>query len=230
MIGIVICTIKSWNIKNAKELKEKYKDKFNIKIISDKKDLSYDFLKKFNPSYVFFPHWSYIISKDIFENFNCIIFHMTDIPFGRGGSPLQNLIARGIYKTKISALKVIKEVDAGPIYIKRDLDISQGSAEEIFKKASDIIFNEMIPYIVENNLLPSEQFGDVISFKRRQVHEGELEGNFDLQKIYDYIRMLDAEGYPHAFINFGNYRLSFTKASTNYGSISASVKFEIMEN
>jgi len=28
---------------------------------------------------------------------------MTDLPFGRGGSPFQNLIARGIYDTKIIA-------------------------------------------------------------------------------------------------------------------------------
>ena len=32
--------------------------------------------------------------QEIHENYKCIIFHMTDLPFGRGGSPLQNLISR----------------------------------------------------------------------------------------------------------------------------------------
>ena len=53
-------------------------------------------LEQAKPRYVFFPHWSHIIPEDIHGAFECVIFHMTDLPFGRGGSPLQNLIARGI--------------------------------------------------------------------------------------------------------------------------------------
>ena len=34
----------------------------------------------------------------------------------------------------------------------------------------------------------------------------------ELETIYDYIRMLDAEGYPRAYIDFGDYRLSFEDA------------------
>jgi len=37
----------------------------------------------------------WIILKEIFENYEIILFHMTDLPYGRGGSPLQNLIVRG---------------------------------------------------------------------------------------------------------------------------------------
>ena len=51
------------------------------------------------------------IPTEIFTSFECIVFHMTDLPYGRGGSPLQNLIVRGHKKTKVSALKVVKEVD-----------------------------------------------------------------------------------------------------------------------
>lgn len=44
---------------------------------------------------------------------------MTDLPYGRGGSPLQNLIVRNHYKTKISEIRVKKEIDSGPIYLKK---------------------------------------------------------------------------------------------------------------
>jgi methionyl-tRNA formyltransferase len=44
---------------------------------------------------------------------------MTDLPFGRGGSPLQNLISRKIYNTKLSAIRVVKELDAGPVFLKK---------------------------------------------------------------------------------------------------------------
>ena len=115
----IIATIKSWNIEEANKL---IKENNNLKIIliSDKKGLDYNKIKKYNPRYILFPHWSWKIPGNISENYECIIFHMTDLPFGRGGSPLQNLISRGIYNTKISAVKVVDEIDTGPIYIKEN--------------------------------------------------------------------------------------------------------------
>ena len=91
---------------------------------------------------------------------------MTDLPFGRGGSPLQNLIFGGIYRTKVSALKMTDEVDSGPIYMKHDLDISTGSATEIFEQVSDIIFTNMIPEIISNRIDLEDQSGDITYFKR----------------------------------------------------------------
>ena len=44
---------------------------------------------------------------------------MTDLPYGRGGSPLQNLILDNKQKTMISAFKMTERMDEGPIYIKK---------------------------------------------------------------------------------------------------------------
>ena len=76
-----------------------------VVLLRDKAELSKEHLREIAPDYVFFPHWSYKIPTEIFNAYECVIFHMTDVPFGRGGSPLQNLVVRGIYETKISALK-----------------------------------------------------------------------------------------------------------------------------
>ena len=38
-----------------------------------------------------------------------------------------------VYKTKISAIKVSENIDSGDVYLKEDLDISTGSAQDIFK-------------------------------------------------------------------------------------------------
>ena len=45
---------------------------------------------------------------------------MTDLPYGRGGSPLQNLIINGHKETMMSALRCVQELDAGPIYLKKN--------------------------------------------------------------------------------------------------------------
>ena len=60
-------------------------------LINSKLNFSSKNLEKIKPKYALF-HTGLIKYQKIFENFNCIIFHMTDLPYGRGGSPLQNLI------------------------------------------------------------------------------------------------------------------------------------------
>ncbi|MDD2620321.1 MAG: hypothetical protein PHC92_06605 [Syntrophomonadaceae bacterium] len=83
---------------------------------------------------------------------------MTDLPFGKGGSPLQNLIARGIHETQISAFRCEKELDAGPIYCKRPLSL-YGTAEEIYARTA-VIVEDMIKWIIKNCPDPIPQQGE----------------------------------------------------------------------
>ena len=136
---------------------------------------------------------------------------MTDLPYGRGGSPLQNLIVRGYKETKVSAIRVTETLDAGPVYMKYPL-LLEGSAQEIFVRCADIIFSEMIPRFLEGKMTAVEQTGEPVIFKRRKPEESKITPDMELETIYDYIRMLDAEGYPRAYIDFGDYRLSFEDA------------------
>lgn len=62
-----------------------------------------------------------MIPKEVYRNFQRTVIHMTDLPFGRRGSPLQDLISRRIYETTISAIKVAEGIDAGDIYCKDSL-------------------------------------------------------------------------------------------------------------
>lgn len=225
MKTVVICTIKSWNIEQAESFREKYNDKYQITIINSNESLKETVLNKLKPDYIFFPHWSYMIPYEIYNTYTCIVFHMTDLPFGRGGSPLQNLIVRGIRQTKISAIQVEKGIDTGSVYLKEALDLS-GSATDIFHRASYIIFHKMIPDILEQEPKPMKQEGTIVEFKRRTPSESELLETFSLEKIYDYIRMLDAEGYPKAFLTFGDKKLVFSDASYDkQGKITAKVEF-----
>lgn len=227
---IIIATIKSWNIERAKALQEKYAGIHEIIVYTQKEEFTVENVKAFEPDYILMPHWSYILSDEITQNWNCVVFHMTDLPYGRGGSPLQNLIVRGHKETKISAIKVTGKLDGGPIYMKKLLSLN-GSAQEIFIRCSDIIFNEMIPAFLEEKPEPVEQDGDPVIFKRRTQEDGEITSDMELEKIYDYIRMLDAEGYPRAFMEFGEYRLCFenAKLSEDGEAVEAKVIFKKRE-
>tara|TARA_B100000519_G_scaffold191899_1_gene192774 strand:+ start:3591 stop:4274 length:684 start_codon:yes stop_codon:yes gene_type:complete len=190
--------------------------------IDNKKDLNRDSLNRINPEHMFFPHWSYLIPEEIYKNFNCIIFHMTDLPYGRGGSPLQNLIVRGHKNTMISAIQCVKDFDAGPVYLKKPLSL-EGNAKDIFTRASHII-EEMIIEILDTNPKPVAQKGKVVKFTRRKMEDGDLRNAESLDEVYNYIRMLDADGYPPAFVRFGDYKLEFSRASQEAGAVDANVK------
>ena len=213
---IIIATIKSWNIARAQALQKKYEGVHNIRIFTKKEEFTAENVYNFQPDYIFLPHWSYIMPREITDNWECIVFHMTDLPYGRGGSPLQNLIVRGHKETKISAIKMTEKLDGGPVYMKHTLSL-EGSAQEIFIRCADIIFAEMIPLFLDggnqNKLEPVPQEGEPVIFKRRKPEESQITSEMDIEKIYDYIRMLDAEGYPKAFMEFGTYRLEFAQAN-----------------
>lgn len=217
---IIIATIKSWNIKNALKLQKIISGRYKVAIITHSEDLSIKNIEKINPCYIFFPHWSWIIPKSIYNKYHCIVFHMTDLPYGRGGSPLQNLIIRGFIETKISAISVGKELDAGPIYLKESISL-QGSAERIYKNMSVLIFQKMIPKILQGEIVPIKQKGEVVSFKRLKPENSKINNQEDLKNVYDKIRMLDAEGYPKAYLETDKLKIEFHKARIKNGTITS---------
>ncbi len=205
-------------------LEKSLRNKLGVEIlrVRDRESLEFLKLSKFTPRYIFFPHWSWLIPEEIYQNFECVIFHMTDLPYGRGGSPLQNLIVRGYKDTKLSALRCIKALDAGPIYMKRPLSLS-GTAEEVLLRAAKIT-EGMIESIILEQPIPVEQTGEPTEFRRRLPIDGDLAGVAELKKIYDFIRMLDADGYPSAFIENDYFRFEFSGATLNAEDIVAEVK------
>ena len=205
----IILSEKKWNEELVLSLATQNKDS-NWKLINNKSDFKIDVLEKLNVNKIFIPHWSYLIPKEIYEKYECIVFHMTDLPFGRGGSPLQNLILRGFTETKISAIKVEEGLDTGPIYLKTKLTL-QGTAEEIFIRSS-LIIHKMILTILENQIIPISQIGNPVIFKRRKTEESNIIELKEINQLFDYIRMLDCDGYPKAFIENNNIKFEFSKA------------------
>ena len=172
--------------------------------------------------YIFFPHWSFIIPASIYERNECVLFHMTDLPYGRGGSPLQNLIVRGHEKTMLTAIRVAKGLDTGPVYAKRELSLL-GTAREIFLRTSDLMYG-LITLTLRTRPTPTPQEGEPTLFKRRKPADGDLAPLNTLTAAYDHIRMLDADGYPPAFVETEHLRFEFTRAGRHADQLLADVR------
>lgn len=220
MKTVVIATIRPWNVARARAWKAPRG--YKKVVITRKEDFTYKRLRKLQPEYVFFPHWSWIIPEDIWRNFECVVFHMTDLPFGRGGSPLQNLLLREIYHTKVSAIQVEAGLDTGSIYLKRPLDISKGSAVELYERLSRIVF-AMISEIIRHRPRALPQHGGPVIFARRTPAESRIPRGLGLRQLYDFIRMLDAPEYPRAFLEEGVARFEFHSAKLEGKRLTVSI-------
>lgn len=226
-ISYLVVTLKEWNIKQYKLAIEKFTGKWHL--ITNPSELRLETIKKINPKYIFFPHWSERVPHEIFTNYECVCFHETDLPFGRGGSPIQNLIERGFNSTKISAIRMTEELDAGPIYLKKQLSLD-GIAEEIFMRSSEIIF-EMIKYIVENKPKPIPQEGEIVFFKRRKPDQSLIPKEIKtIKELYDFIRMLDAEGYPKANIAFNSFEMEILNPVLRHNKLEGIVHIKPKSN
>jgi methionyl-tRNA formyltransferase len=208
-VHYAICTVKPWNAEVLRHRAPKLPGTWHM--IDDPKRLSADALKRFSPRYLFFPHWSWRVPTDVIAQYECVCFHMTDLPYGRGGSPLQNLIVRGHKTTMLTALRMVEEFDAGPVYLKRPLSL-EGRAEDIFARAADMIY-ELIAEIIANEPVPIPQNGEPVVFRRRTPEESRLPQQAGATALYDFIRMLDAPTYPKAFLEWGQLRLELDRAT-----------------
>lgn len=213
----VVCGSKSWNKQVFDDIISKLPGTWNY--VESKEELSLEILQRMQPQYVFFLHWSWIIPSEITDTFECVNFHMTDLPYGRGGSPLQNLILRGHTDTKLTAHRMTKELDAGPVYMKADLSLV-GTAQSILERAC-ILSAKMIETIITENPAPKEQEGEVVVFMRRTPEMSEIPKDLTPEQRYDFIRMLDAEGYPSAFEIMDGVRHEYRNARLVNGVVEA---------
>lgn len=207
----IFASMKDWN----KESFDKILQNSNEQgiYVSSTKELEQALIKFTNPSWVFFAHWSNIIPKKICDNINGVIFHCTDLPYGRGGSPLQNLILLGHTKTKLTAIRLSEKIDSGNILIQSDLSL-EGNASQIFKRISLILVDQCIK-LLANDYCEKPQSGDIVYFKRRKPEESNIMSNQfnSINDFYNFIRMLDCETYPRAYIEKSGYQIEFSEAN-----------------
>ena len=214
----IIITKKIWSKKNFDILKKNF-------LILSKVDLKK--IKFSNPKVIFFIHWSKLISSSVFNKYTCIQFHASNLPKGRGGSPIQNQILLGKKKTKLTAFQVSKNLDAGPICQQRNLSL-KGNANQIFIRLEKTALLMIKKIISKKKLVFKSQKGSPSYFKRRNAKQSLI--NFkkikSFDKLYDFLRMLDADGYPNDYIKLNKYNLSFNSVKQDKNTIYANVQIK----
>ena len=121
---------------------------------------------------------------------------------------------------------MVEELDAGPVYMRRGLSL-EGSALDIFIRASKICIS-MALSLVQTNISPTKQVGNATAFSRLSEADNLIDfKDANMEKIYDRIRMLDAPGYPSAWVRLANFRLDFLNAKLVDGTINGEYRLTL---
>ncbi len=221
MCDYVLASSKPWNFSQSNA-------EFNWKNVSCPEELNAVLAEGCRPRYIFFLHWNWLVPESVWSKYECVCFHMTDLPFGRGGSPLQNLILLGQENTSLTAFRMVRELDAGPIYCKYEVSL-EGRAEDIYQRVAKKCA-VIIDWMIQSEPGHYPQVGVPTVFVRRTPEESLLPTRGSLTHLFDFIRMLDAPTYPKAFIEYGSFRMEFSYPQLANGELAAKVKILTQED
>ena len=210
------------NSKNWFNLIGDFPSDHDLKFINDCHELTKEQLDKFSPDLIFFPHWSWIVPEEIHQRYKCIIFHTAPLPYGRGGSPIQNLILRGFHSSPVCALRMDSSLDGGDVYGRIDVDLT-GNLTKIFEDIN-IAINKLILFLISDDIFPIPQKGEVVNFRRLTNSDNEIKSGLTLNNIFDRIRMVDHKEYPDAFCYSGDLKIEFSNAKLGLDELFCTAK------
>lgn len=219
----VVAGYRPWNRRVFDQVISRYPGRWTY--VGGPDELTAEALAALDPRYVFFLHWSWKVPEAVTGAHECVCFHPTDLPYGRGGSPMQHMILSGADETVVSAFRMVEEMDAGPIYLKRPMSLL-GGGEEVFVRFSAVAA-DMIREIIDTEPEPVPQSGEPVCFARRRPEDSRMDGLDTLRRVHDFIRMLDVEGYPPAFLECGGLRLTLRRSALRDGHVEADVRITV---
>lgn len=135
------------------------------------------------------------------RNKNNIVVHASDLPKGKGFSPMQWQILEGKNEIILTLFEVVKEVDAGPYYFKEKITFD---GTELYDELREKLANKIIDmciYFVKNkdNLNPIEQIGEESFYRKRTRKDDEIDPKKTLEELFNHFRIADNENYPLYF-------------------------------
>ena len=211
-------------------------EKVPTKVIAEKYDipvyqpvkirLDYSFIEEIKPDLVITLAYGQIVPQGFLDvpRLGCLNLHGSLLPKYRGASPVQTALINNEKVTGVTLMEMIKEMDAGRMYAKKEIEIAEDdNATSLFNKvkiaASELVLEALPKYI--NGELPGEkQNEEEATFCSMIKPEQEkLDLNMSTKSLIGWIRGLSDE--PGAYLYLNNLKLKIYKAKFIDDSVSA---------
>lgn len=194
-ISIVVDNPKSWFMPFAQKLVKILRKRHQVKFLHDLRKIG-------KGDCAFFLSCLGIVPKLVLRlNRNNIVVHGSDLPSGKGFSPVSWQILEGRNKIALTLFEAVDKLDSGDIYFKETVNF-QGYelSDEIHQKIGQKIVAMVLRFIDRYpNLKQKKQKGRSSHYPRRTIKDDELPIHKTIAELFNRFRIADNEEHPAYF-------------------------------
>lgn len=141
------------------------------------------------------------------KNKNNLVIHESDLPKGKGWSPLTYQVLEGKNKIPITLFEADKSFDGGKIYFKKFIDLKGDElVDELREKQAQMTFYLIDKFLKErSDINGAKQIGKETFYQRRNPSHSELDINKSILENFNLLRVVDNERYP-AYFTYKNHK------------------------
>jgi len=164
--------------------------------------------KKYDVNIVF-SYFKIIPKKYLKRSKANIVPHESDLPKGRGMSPLTWQILENKNEIVFSLVEASQKVDMGKIYYKKKIKIPKDALFDDIKKiqlkTNLLLIDRFLNYFKKNKKLPKgkDGIGKGNFYNKRTTKDSRLNINQTIKKQFNLLRIVDNNNYPAFFKMYG---------------------------
>ncbi len=143
-----------------------------------------------------------------------LVVHASDLPKGRGWSPLTWQILEGKNRIVLTLFEAADEVDSGAIYAQAELVFEGHELVDELRARLAAASNELVLRFAKMwpDVTPRAQHGEPTFYARRRPVDSKLDPDRPLRDSFNLLRVVDNERYPAYFEHAGHvYEIRITK-------------------
>ena len=146
------------------------------------------------------------IFKNLGLNTHNLVVHESDLPKGKGWSPLTWQIIEGKKEIPITLFEASENIDAGNYYFKDQIRLSGIElVDEIRELQVKKTFQMILKFLKANPFPnPIKQKGESTYYKKRSPIDSKLDEKKSIAENFNLLRVCDNQRYPAYFKHEGN--------------------------
>lgn len=164
-----------------------------------------------------------IVPQSVIEHFEhgIINIHPSLLPKYRGSTPIESAILDGAKMTGVSLMQLVSEMDAGPVFIQHEVELSGSERKEQLAHDLNLLGAKMLvenlELIIDGKLKPKHQHGDITICKKISKTDGVINTERPADQVSREIRAFS--GWPKSHLHYKGLDMIILEARTSVAKI-----------
>ncbi|MCD6225412.1 MAG: methionyl-tRNA formyltransferase [Deltaproteobacteria bacterium] len=194
-ISILLDNPDSWIVSFAQDIQRQVAEQHDVKLYFKPSEIPHGDM-------LFLLGCTSIISREILQrNKHNLVIHESDLPKGRGWSPVPWQILEGKNSISIVLFEATEELDAGQIYLRDYIELDGTELLSEIKQKQGKKTAELVYTFLEKwpNIRRKTQSGEATYHRKRTERDDELDVGKTIIENFNHLRIVDNEKYPAWF-------------------------------